>query len=282
MAGSVVIHVVFIVTLSVSRGVPALPRLANIPYCNGMALDIYPSAQPGPRPAVVYSHGGAWRSGDKEEGYALQQLAVILTLRGITFVSLDYRLAPAHLFPAPIEDVKCAIRFLRAHAAQYRVDSQRIGVIGNSAGAHLAALAGLADAQAGFDAGAYLNFSSAVQAVVNLWGPSDLTQLDEPGLHLIFGPTEDDLRRASPVAYISAADPPVLSVHGDMDSTVPVTQSLVFHQALLANGVASQLLVVHNAGHALAPVSGPLDPPLEAVNATIADFLAARLITAAR
>lgn len=282
MTGSVVVYIVFIVTLSMSRGVPALPRLADIPYCNGMALDIYPSAQPGPRPVVVYSHGGAWRSGDKEEGYALQQLAAMLTLRGITFVSLDYRLAPAHIFPTSIEDVKCAIRFLRAHAAQYRVDSQRIGVIGNSVGAHLAALAGLADAQAGFDAGAYLNFSSTVQAVVNLWGPSDLTQLDDPNLHLIFGPTKDDLRRASPVAYISAADPPVLSVHGDMDPTLPLTQSLTFHQALLANGVASQLLVVHNAGHALTPVGGPLDPPLEVVNATIADFLVTRLIATAR
>ena len=277
MTGSVVIHVVFIVALSVSRGVPALPRLANIPYCNGMVLDIYPSAQPGPRPAVVYSHGGAWRSGNKEEGYALQQLAATLTLRGITFVSLDYRLAPAHLFPAQIEDVKCAIRFLRAHAEQYQVDSLRIGVIGNSAGGHLAALAGLTDTQAGFDTGAYLAFASSVQALVNLWGPSDLTQLDDPALHAIFGPTEDDLRRASPISYLSADDPPVLTVHGDLDPTVPVTQSLVFHEALLAQGISSQLLVVHNAGHALVAVGGPLDPALEMINATIVDFLVAHL-----
>lgn len=266
------LNAIFIVALIVSHGPPALPRLANIPYCNGMALDIYPSTQPGPRPVVIYAHGGAWRSGDKEGGYALQ-LAEALTLRGATFVSINYRLAPDFIFPAQIEDVKCAIRFLRAHAALYRLDTAHVGLVGNSAGAHLAALAGLAGPATGFDVGPYLDFSSQVQAVANLWGPTDLTTLDDPWLAAIFGSTPDALRRASPITYISASAPPFFSVHGALDATVPVTQSLLFHQALLDAGVASQLLIVQHAGHALQPVDGPIEPSEETVNAAIADFL---------
>jgi len=129
-----------------------------------------------PLPVVVYIHGGAWIAGDRNSDVG--QLDIIrLVDNGYIAVSIDYRLAPDNRFPAQIEDAKCAVRFLRANAEKYHLDPKKVGVFGSSAGGHLAALVGVADQSAGFDKGEYLNQSSRVQAVVDIYGPTDLSIL---------------------------------------------------------------------------------------------------------
>ena len=268
-----------------TRGAPPIKRLKNIVYSNqsGMVLDLYPAAQQAhaPAPTVVYVHGGAWTTGNKNGGYSLE-LAPAITERGGIFVALNYRLAPEFLFPAHIQDVKCAIRFLRAHAVKYGIDPQRIAIIGNSAGGHLVSLAGLTDASAGFDTDEYAHQSSQVQAVVDLYGPADLTPISansyfQRRLRAVFGRDPDALRRASPVTYIKAGAPPFFIVHGERDQTVPIAQSVALQAALQAVGGQATLLSVRNAGHALVSVGGPISPSQDQINAAIVEWLSAKL-----
>src|SRR5258708_29883266 len=146
-----------------------------------------------------------------------------------------------------IEDVKCAVRFLRAQAGTYHIDPKEIGVWGGSAGGHLVSLLGVTDQRAVFEVGKYSDQTSRVQAVVDLFGPADLTvffsdaylqQLRES----VFG--SFDLAKASPVTYITADDPPFLIMQGDADKTVPFSQSQEFYNKLVAAGVSAKLIVV--------------------------------------
>lgn len=203
-----------------------------------------------PWPVAVYIHGGGWRGGDKSRGSGFAEVPA-LREAGFLVVSLNYRLAPAYTFPAMIEDVKCAIRSLRAHADAYHLDPERIGVWGTSAGGHLAALLGTADASVGWDGGPYAGVSSRVQAVVVMFGPADLPALArqaveagrEDGLqHLleVFDATAPDdpaLAAASPVTYASPDDPPFLIFQGDRDEVVPPEQADLLAEALQAAGV---------------------------------------------
>ncbi len=126
----------------------------NIPYCtidgHDQLMDVYYPPTGGPWPGLIFVHGGAWSEGDK------QPLAFIPTDAGYLVVSINYRLYPAHRFPAMIEDVKTSIRFLRAHAESFNLDTQRIALVGHSAGGHLVALTGLVGSNAGWDQGAYV------------------------------------------------------------------------------------------------------------------------------
>ena len=142
-------------------------------------MDIYlPKAGAGPAPAVLYAHGGSWAYGDKSE---VALLAPGLVASGYVVASLNYRLAPQYRWPAQIEDVKCAIRFLKAKAGLYNLDPARIGLWGASAGGHLVSLAGLAGPEAGLEGkGGYPEQSSSVQAVVDMFGPTDFTIAPDP------------------------------------------------------------------------------------------------------
>ena len=158
------------------------PNQAGVPYC-GVAdedrtLDLYLPAgvAGGTSPALVYVHGGGFTGGDKAKGSGLAEIPA-LAARGYVVASANYRLAPEHLFPAPIEDVKCAVRYLRANAETLGVDPSRIGIWGGSAGGNLALLAGLTD-DGDFAAGEHLEQSSGVAAVVDMFGPTDLTASD--------------------------------------------------------------------------------------------------------
>lgn len=268
-----------------TRGAPPIKRLKNIVYSNqsGMVLDLYPAGQERrtPAPTVVYVHGGAWTTGNKNGGYSLH-MAPAITERGGIFVALNYRLSPAFLFPAHIQDVKCALRFLRAHAGRYGIDPRRMAVIGNSAGGHLVSLAGLTDASAGFDTDEYAHQSSQVQAVVDLYGPADLVPISanatfQRRLRAVFGRDPDALRRASPITYVKAGAPPFFIVHGERDQTVPIAQSMTLQASLRAAGAEATLLSVRNAGHALVAVGGPINPSHEQVNAAIVEWLDAKL-----
>lgn len=224
----------------------------------------------GPLPAVVYIHGGAWRAGSKEQS---GPVTYDLAKAGYFCVSINYRLSWEAPFPAQIEDCKCAIRWLRAHASQYNIDPQRIGVYGGSAGGHLAALLGTSwNAPELEGNGGWKGYSSRVQAVVDMFGPTDLfvgeqmqklRNAGSPGEGamgprttvemLLGGPIREKAelaRRASPVRYISKNDPPFLILHGDQDRVVPLQQSQWLYQQLRRAGVEAKLYVVNGAGHA--------------------------------
>ncbi|MBI5842577.1 MAG: alpha/beta hydrolase [Chloroflexi bacterium] len=250
----------------------------DIAYCtmDGVALKMdvyYPSSNESPWPATMYVHGGGWSSGDKAEGVGALGIPS-LQRAGFLVVAVNYRLAPEHPFPAMIEDVKCAVRYLRAHAGEYNLDPNRIGAWGGSAGGHLAALLGTSDESAGFDVGEYLDQSSRVQAVVDMFGPTDLTAQFEGGYEKasrVFNGFDPAL--ASPVTYVTPDDPPFLMLHGDSDELVPIEQSQILLAALQTAGVPAELVTVTNAGHSFKPVTdAPIDPTREELSGLVVDF----------
>lgn len=214
-------------------------------------------------PVILSIHGGAWRAGDKRSEIHSKLLPLLLRNNYIV-AAINYRLAPEYKFPAQIEDAKCAVRFLRAHAEYFNIDANRIGVYGGSAGGHLAALLGLTDSQAGFDGdGGWINESSKVEAVVDFSGPTDLMnwkiRTDKKRLQTaedVFGATDDNdpiLRFASPINYVSSNVPPFLIIHGNLDSVVPVSQSIELQKALEAVSAESTLMILTNCGHGGTP-----------------------------
>jgi acetyl esterase/lipase len=232
----------------------------DVTYCtmNGLEqkLDIYYPATGGPWPVVMYIHGGSWREGDKAEGSGWNYL----NAQGYLVVSVNYRLAAYDIkFPAMIEDVKCAVRFLRAHASEYNLDPDHFAAIGASAGGHLVALMGTSDESAGWDVGEYLDQSSRVQAVISMSGLSDFTIEMYDGIsmaiYFAFGQLPGKVNpantAASPVTYITPDDPPFLIIHGSEDGVVPLDQAQVLNERLTAAGVPSTLVVVENADHSL-------------------------------
>ena len=234
-----------------------------------LQLDVAMPATPGPHPTVVCLHGGAWRYGSRKDlsrphtwydvGAPGKSLLDVLAARGFVAVSVGYRLAPDNKFPAQIEDVKTAVRFLRANAEKYRIDPDRIAALGFSSGGHLAALLGTADESAGFEGKLYPEQSSQVQCVVDFFGPSDLTLYTvTPWVELAYfvpflgGRSRDHMdlyKRASPIEYVSKGDPPFLIVQGTMDLLVPAIHSERLHKKLTAAGVESELVTVKGQGH---------------------------------
>ncbi len=219
-------------------------------------LDFYAptdrSGGPGPWPCVVYMHGGGWENGGKRGNSAF-----VLCLRGYAVASIDYRLSGDAPFPAQIEDCKAAVRYLRAHAAQFNIDPKRIGASGNSAGGHLAALLGTSGSVKAFDKGAYLEQSSAVQAVVDFYGPTDLSFYgpSQPGdilSRFIGGPTQDNkekVQAANPITHVDAGDPPFAIFHGDADPIVPQKHSKALRDSLLRANVPVTLTIVKGGSH---------------------------------
>lgn len=203
----------------------------------------------------------------------------LLLQRGYLVASLDYRLAPAHKYPAQVQDVKCAIRHLRARAARYGLDPARIGAWGGSAGGQLVSLLGTADASAGFDAaGDFRAQSSAVQAVAAISAITDLTHPEElfddysRAFRTWPDPASPEMVEASPVTHVSPDDAPFLLVVGEDDGIVLTEQSRRLHRRLREAGVESSLLIVGNAGHDLEPTDGPTDPSPDVINSRLADF----------
>jgi acetyl esterase/lipase len=246
----------------------------DVPYCqiDGLELkmDVYFPSSGGPWPCMLFVHGGGWTEGDKAP------MPVVPTEAGLLVVSINYRMYPAYRFPAMIEDVKCAIRFLRHHSAEFNLNPEKIALVGHSAGAHLSALAGLTEPSAGWDTGPYLDQSSRVQAVVAMSGPFDLAKkfpewVEDLKIN-VFG--EDRYVSSSPITYVRQDSPPFLIIHGDCDDAVPVEQANILHAALTEAGASSQLLIMANAGHGLDSAGGPVSPPIEMVYMMILGFLA--------
>jgi acetyl esterase/lipase len=260
------------------------PLQIDLTYCTTsdgvkLTMDLYqPEKMTGPVPAVLYVHGGGWTGGDKSDGTGLLFKEALLR-RGYVMAAINYRLAPKYVFPVQIEDVKCAVRHLRANAAKYNIDPERIGAIGGSAGGHLVSLLGASDKAAGWDSGENSDQSSRVQAVVDMFGPSDLRVMlansNRRIERLIFnasGPDDSALVTFSPVTYITPDDPPFLILHGDHDEVVPIEQSQILYDKLKAAGVSVELVVVKNAGHGFRPADGDIQPSMPELAQMVVDF----------
>jgi len=245
-------------------GVRAVRDLAYVPGGHErQKLDLYlPEKSAGPLPVVLWIHGGAWLMGSKDNCPV-----VFLATHGYAVASVGYRLSMQALFPAQIEDCKAAVRWLRANAKEYGLDTNRIGAWGASAGGHLVALLDTTGGMRDFDVGENLDQSSRVQAVVDFFGPADLLKLgeqsgtnsvinhdapDAPEARLIGGRLKDNpdkANRASPVTYVSKDAAPMLIVHGDADPLVPHEQSEELYDALKKAGADVQLHIVKGGGH---------------------------------
>jgi acetyl esterase/lipase len=242
---------------------------SNIPYCtiDGVSadLDLYEAKTgSGPHPVVVYVHGGAWFAGDKareriDPETGTQLIAgwiTALTNKGFTVAAINYALAPRYKFPLPIEQAKCAVRFLRANASKYNLDPNHFGAMGGSAGGQLVSLMGTTDTSAGWDVGPYPDQSSEVQAVVDLFGPADIALLQQEhpraNLSYAFG-SPDQYATFSPITYVTADDAPTLIMQGNADAVVPLEQSQQFYDALQSKGVPTKLVVVDNGAHGFVP-----------------------------
>lgn len=242
-----------------------------------------------PMPAVIRIHGGGWRFGSYKE-----KVAQWLAPHGYLVATVEYRLSGDATWPAQIEDCKLAVRWLRANAAIYHVDPDRIGVWGGSAGGHLAACVGAMGEQTQFEGhGGYEGVSSRVQAVVDFCGPADFTagdpgverklakppNYDSPGLVKLLGGTYSEKpeiwKQASPIAYVTADDPPFLIVHGDKDESVPHEQSEKMVAALKKAGVPVEFITVKGGGHAMgaAPGDPPAQPGSKALQEAVLAFL---------
>jgi acetyl esterase/lipase len=233
-------------------------------------------------PVVMYVHGGGWQIGSKSMLASIPGSAELLR-RGYLVAAINYRLAPKYKFPAMLEDAKCAVRFLRAHAKEYKLDPNHIGVIGDSAGGHLVALLGLTDASAGFEGqGGWSGQSSRVQAVVDFYGPTDFTTMWATNSKISIALIQDAfgakaagdpiLKRASPVTYVSSHAPPFLILHGDHDGLVELKQSVELHEKLKAAGVSSTFVVITNFSHGFTPWGLKSSPNKAELSKMVADF----------
>jgi acetyl esterase/lipase len=223
-----------------------------------LRLDLaMPKEGTGPFPALVCIHGGGWRGGNRQQ---LDKTVEVLAARGYVAVTVGYRLVPGAKFPAQIEDCKAAVRWLRAHARDYKVNPDRIGAVGFSAGGHLACLLGVTDKNDGLEgAGGHPEQSSRVQAVVSFFGPTDFTaktwtkELEEkvfvPFLGVTFEEKPEAYRKASPVSYVSREDPPFLFFHGTEDRLVNIRHSRVMADKLREAGVDAKVVVMEGEGH---------------------------------
>jgi acetyl esterase/lipase len=223
-----------------------------------LRLDLaMPNGREGPFPAIICIHGGGWVGGHRRD---MAMTIGVLAARGYVAISPDYRLAPGGRFPAPVEDCKAAVRWLRAHARAYKVDPNRIGAMGFSAGAHLACMLGVTDKADGLEgSGGNPDESSRVQAVVSFFGPTDLTQsvfrkdAVENNLAPLLGGTlaeqPEAYRRASPIRYVTEKSPPFLFLHGSKDPVVPLEQSKDMAARLQQAGVSARVEVVDGEGH---------------------------------
>lgn len=271
-------------------GYPDIPY-QTLPGYRPLKLDLFlppkSLAAKGPRPLIVYVHGGGWMGGGPRRSAAYAdwpRVLAALAARGYVVASVSYRFSREAPFPAAIQDVKAGIRWLRARATTYNIDPTRAAIWGQSAGGHLAALAGTSCGVAALEPGARVvpgkanvetvpstvagseNVSDCVQAVVGWFGIYDFASLPRrtsppPGMPP--GPSAEDVflgcpagdctpeqrAFASPVTYVDKSDPPFLLMHGSDDHTVPEAQTEAFDAALRAAGVPVRKIVVPGVDH---------------------------------
>ena len=242
---------------------------ANVP----MQLDLLQPQKKTKMPAIVYVTGGGFINANRDNGV---QLRNYLAEKGYVVASITYRVAPTAQFPQPLEDVKASIRYLRAHADQWNIDKNRIGIIGGSAGGYLSAFAGTTSGTKTFDKGENLQESSKVNCAVDLYGLSDLSRVgmdyspEVQQLHKSAGATEalwvngspvfggkdggiladpKAAEAANPIAYIGKNSAPMLLMHGTADKVVSPGQTDLLYQALKEKGVPAERYEIPGAAH---------------------------------
>ncbi|MCB1091541.1 MAG: alpha/beta hydrolase [Verrucomicrobiae bacterium] len=231
------------------------------PGGHDLKLDLYLPAKMDPKPPlVVFIHGGGWRNG------SFKNCSVPwLTESGYAVASIGYRLTDVATYPAQVQDCKGAIRWLRAHAGEFGYDATRIGAVGTSAGGYLVAMLGTTGGESDLegDVGGNTDQSSAVQAVVDYYGPTDFvarsknqpkkTEVEGSPVRLLLGgPVSEKTelaRQASPLNHVDAKDAPLLAIHGEKDTTVFIEHSRWFVDAHQKAGVEANLIVLPESGH---------------------------------
>jgi acetyl esterase/lipase len=241
---------------------PTVVHTADVAYSTvggRMAMDIVRPANPPETalPAVLLIHGGGFRGGNRQ---SYLPTAIKLAERGYVAATMSYRLSPRHQFPAAVEDAKAAVRFLRANAAKYGIDPDRISAMGGSAGGTLVLFLAVTPGVAEFEgSGPNQEFSSRVQCVVDQYGASDFTQSYSKSvdaavvLPMFLGGDLDHNRaihqKASPLNWVTPNASPVLAIHGTQDNYVAYEQSLWMVERLIAAGVPAELETIAGAGH---------------------------------
>ncbi|MCH8991014.1 MAG: alpha/beta hydrolase [Acidobacteria bacterium] len=218
-------------------------------------LDLYlPRGVDGPTPVLLYIHGGGWVGGTKES--SVLRLLPWLEM-GWAVANIEYRLGEVSLAPAAVEDCLCALRWVIRNAEDYNIDPSRIVVTGNSAGGHLALTTGMIPASAGLDRQCPGRETLSVAAIINWYGITDVGDLlDGPNMKsyavewMASMPNRDEIaERVSPLTYVRTGLPPILTIHGDADPTVPYQHAVRLREALDGVGVANQLHTVPGGRH---------------------------------
>jgi len=238
-------------------------RTVTYPTADGIGLLMSlfaPVHDDRPVAVVLEVHGGGWQHGHRILSLGESGTATDLVAAGFMVASIDYRLAPLHPWPDQMIDVVSAVRYLRTHATELGIDPDRIAAMGDSAGGQLVSLLGTAPGQAQWSGGPDATTSARVDAVVDEFGPSDLSATDWPRatvkmIHTVFGsyPGSGDptLKAASPLTYVAAGDPPFLIVQGTRDGVVPENQSVALAARLRGAGDPVDLMLVDRGGHGL-------------------------------
>ncbi len=225
--------------------------LSGLPYSTQgdprQILDLYlPKGNDKPLPLLIFIHGGGWTSG-KTTDY--KYYCIRYAQRGYVVASITYRFADKFPYPACVQDAKCAVRFLRANAGKYHIDKDRVAAVGGSAGGHLSMMLGYSSNVKELEGdGGYAEESSAVQVVVDLYGPTDITlpaARDNSTIRKFFaGKTYDEApqlyAQASPITHVTKDSPPTLILQGTIDDTVPMAQSDLLYAKLKELGVPVQ------------------------------------------
>ena len=213
-------------------------------------MDLYtnPTSEK-PTPILIHIHGGGWANGTKESqgGFSF------LFKNGIAVANVEYRLRDVAKAPAAIEDVRCALIYILKNAEALNIDPNKIIVSGNSAGGHLALITGLLDNNRLFDKNCKYAPDINIAAIINKYGVSDITRLQNKGsVRKWIDDKMDDiffLRSVSPLYHITENSPPVLTIHGDKDQSVPYNQAVILDKKLRKNNVLSKFITVENGGH---------------------------------
>lgn len=207
-----------------------------------------------PNPTLIYIHGGGWIFGDRT-GATLMFLPYIEM--GWNVVNVEYRMASASPAPAAVEDCRCALRWVYQHAKQFNIDTGRLVLTGHSAGGHLSLITGMLPDRTSLDNDCYGEEKLKVAAIINWFGPTDVVDLMQgPNLKnyaLMWVGSQanglDIAKKVSPLTYVRAGLPPVLTVHGDKDDVVPYDQALRLHQALTQASVPNELVTIKGGAH---------------------------------